>query len=156
MFPGQSHRVHGPAPLTKDSLNRFAGIADRFARFLLVGGAATALHYAILFVLVEKFGTDPTAATSFAYLGGWTVSYRLNYSFTFRSDRPHSSTFPRFMAVAAAGFCLNAATMYLLNHVLGIHYIVAQVCATGLTTIWHFAANYLWSFAAARAESPSP
>jgi putative flippase GtrA len=121
-------------------------LTRRFARFCLIGGTVTALHYGLLVVLVEGLQANPTASSTAGYVVMSLLNYRLNYTYTFRSDVPHQRVLPRFAMVAISGMALNGTAMYLLNHLAGLYYLVAQVAATGITLVWNFAANHFWSF----------
>ena len=124
------------------------GHRARFLRFLLVGCAATAVHYTILIVGVQLAGLSPVTASGMGFCGGALVSYRGNRSFTFRSTAAHGHAAPRFLAVLGVGMALNLALMYLFTAVLAWPYLVAQVLTTGLVLVWHFVGNAVWTFAA--------
>jgi putative flippase GtrA len=123
----------------------------RFARFILVGGVATAIQYALLILLVRGFGMAPTPASSIGFVLSAVVNYLLNYRFTFRSHRPHGPAAVKFGLLAAAGLLVNAAIMYLLVG-WGVPYLLAQVCATGVVLLWNFIGNSLWTFGAGAVE----
>jgi putative flippase GtrA len=86
-------------------------------------------------------------ATLAGYLVGGAVSYVLNRRLTWRSDRPHAEATWRFALVAAVGFGLTGACMYLFTGFLDLPYMPAQVVTTGLVLFWSFLANKLWTFA---------
>ncbi|MGH8200236.1 MAG: GtrA family protein [Steroidobacteraceae bacterium] len=119
---------------------------SRFVRFAVVGGIATAIQYAILILLVRGFGMAPTLSSSIGFALSAVANYLLNYRFTFHSDRPHGPAAAKFGLLAATGLLINAAIMHLLV-TAGVHYLFAQVCATGVVLVWNFAGNSLWTFA---------
>lgn len=121
---------------------------SRFVRFSLAGGVATAIQYALLILCVRGFGMAPTAASSSGFVLSAGVNYLLNYRFTFRSDRPHGPAVMKFGLLAGTGLLVNAAIMQLMTGA-GVHYLVAQVCATGVVLLWNFAGNSLWTFGVA-------
>lgn len=121
-------------------------LAPKFARFCLVGTVATALHFGILIVGVRLAGFDAVIASSAGYVVGAIANYALNYTFTYRSMRPHREAFPRFLLVVAIGAALNATLMAIQINLLGFHYLVAQVLATGTVLVWHFVGHLNWSF----------
>ena len=118
----------------------------QFYRFLLVGGAATALQYGLLVLQVEWLGWPVVASSSLAYLLSALCNYAANYHFTFASQARHQQALPRFFAIALAGLALNGALMALFVHGLQWHYLIGQVLATGLVLLWNFAANRRWTF----------
>ena len=121
-------------------------IAEQFFRFLAVGGAATALHYLILVALVQLELAGPVAASSIGFTISAAFNYALNRLLTFKSDASHVSALPKFALVAGTGLILNGAIIWLLLATGMVHYLVAQVFATGVTLVWNFALNRLWTF----------
>ncbi len=128
---------------------------NRFARFLLVGGLATALQYALLIVFVELWHWNAVVASSIGYILSAIANYLLNRRFTFASDMPHHIAASRFAIAAAAGLCLNGLLMALLTQGWNLPYVWAQILATCATLLWNFWANANWSFARKPAR-PAP
>ncbi len=114
-------------------------------RFLIVGGIATAVHYALLMALVHV-GVAPVPASSAGFVLGAIVNYALNRRFTFASARRHREAVPRFAATALAGLAINGALMWLFTTAGAPHYLIAQAGATIGTLAWNFAVNRLWTF----------
>ncbi|WP_238858275.1 GtrA family protein [Faunimonas pinastri] len=123
--------------------------------FLLVGGIATAAHYAVLIAMVEAAHIAPLPATLAGYLTGGVISYRLNRSRTFRSTRSHAEAGWRFVAVAGGGFLMTLALMEAFVVRLGLPYLPAQMATTGLLLIWSFSANRLWTFSSGERTAPA-
>lgn len=117
----------------------------RFVRFTIVGGIATAIQYVILVLLVRAFGVAPTPASSVGFVLSAAVNYLLNYRFTFQSNRPHGPAAAKFGLLAGTGLLINAGIMHWLTGA-GLHYLLAQVCATGVVLVWNFTGNSLWTF----------
>ena len=117
----------------------------RFVRFALVGGVATAIQYALLVLLVRAFGVAPTPASSVGFALSAIANYLLNYHFTFASDRPHGPAAAKFALLAGTGLLINAAIMHWLV-TAGVHYLLAQVCATAVVLFWNFIGNSFWTF----------
>lgn len=122
-------------------------------RFLIVGGGATVLHYAIYLVLL-LLGVTPVAASSIGFVISAGFNYHLNRRYTFASRRRHAEALPRFVATAAVGLALNAAILAGLTQ-LGLHPVPAQFGATLGTLVWNFLLNRLWTFRAGAASSSS-
>src|SRR5574341_755405 len=110
------------------------------------GIAGTVAHYAVLILLVQRFGAAPVAASTAGAAIGAVVNYWLNHRFTFRSTVPHRRAFIRFMVVAAAGVIVNAATLFAAVHALGLHYLPGQVAATGVAFLGTYEFNRRWTF----------
>jgi putative flippase GtrA len=131
-----------PAPLVR--------LAHQFVRYAGVGALATGFHYLTLVAAVELGGASPVLAAMCGFLVGGSISYGLNRSWTFGSDRAHEAAVPRFAIVAFIGFLLTGAFMALLTGPLGLHYLLAQVTTTGLVMIWTFLGHRHWTFRASR------
>ena len=126
---------------------------EQFIRFAIVGGIATAIHYAILIVLVQSALADTVAASSVGFAASTLINYALNRSFTFRSSQAHAEALPKFAMVALLGLALNASLIWLFNISIGLHYLLAQVLATVGTLSVNFALNRIWTFS--RASLPN-
>ncbi len=118
-------------------------IVRDFVRFTAVGAVATAAHYAVLITLKEFGGIHPVWATVCGYGVGAVVSYTLNRTFTFAVRPAYGRGLAKFVAVIALGGVLNAAIMAFFLQ-FGLHYLLAQLIATGLVLIYNFlAARFL-------------
>jgi putative flippase GtrA len=120
---------------------------SRFVRYLVVGGIATAIQYAILILLVRGLGMAPTPASSIGFVLSAGVNYLLNYRFTFQSNRPHGPAAAKFAVLAGTGLLINAVIMHLMTRA-GAQYLIAQVCATGAVLFFGFIGNTIWTFGA--------
>ena len=118
---------------------------SRFLRFCTVGGVATAIQCAVLILLAHAFRMAPTPASSIGFVLSAGVNYLLNHRFTFRSNRPHGAAVAKFALLAGTGLLINAAVVHLMVGV-GVHYLIAQVCATVLVLFWNFIGNSVWTF----------
>jgi putative flippase GtrA len=119
-------------------------VIDKFIVFSAVGVIGTLGHYSILYALVEYYGSNPVWASGWGALAGLIINYVLNYSLTFKSQRSHAKTFPKFALIASLGLCLNIALMVLLTQYL--YYLYAQVVTTAVILVWSFIANSYWTF----------
>jgi putative flippase GtrA len=128
----------------------------QFVTFAGVGAVATACQYVVLLCLVELAHMPPVPAAVLGYLAGATVGYTLNRQITFRSGRSHREAALRFGAVATVGLAANALIMQICAEVLGLHYLVAQLAATGIVLIWNFFANRHWTFKEPQLGSDKP
>lgn len=118
----------------------------QFSTFVVVGFTAAVVHYGALIALVEVFGWGAAAASLAGYALGGVVSYGLNRTHTYASDRPHHEAGWRFVVVAGAGFVLTYLFVRLFHEVAGLHYVLAQVLTTGVVLFWNFLAHKVWTF----------
>ena len=119
----------------------------QFFWFIVAGGMATAVHYAVLVALVEllDFAAAPSAAVG--TLCGAVVSYLLNRRMAFAgSSAGHTRALPRFIVIALLGALLNGLLVWLGVHVFGWHYLLAQLLATLLVMGLTFQLHRVWTF----------
>lgn len=117
----------------------------QFLRFALVGAAGTLLHYITLSLLVWSGIAAPGPAAAAGACAGACINYWLNYHYTFGGSGKHRATMPRFFALAALGVVLNGVIVSQLSHA-GLHFLIAQLVATGLILILNFLISKKWIF----------
>ena len=115
------------------------------ASFLMVGGFATGLQYAIMALLMGLAGVPALAASNIGFAISAVANYLLNAKLTFRSERSHASTLPRFAITAALGLGINSLLLSLLI-AAGLHPAPAQILTTAGVLIWNYTLNALWTF----------
>ena len=112
-----------------------------------VGSFGTLTHYTILFLLVEGFGSQVLPATSIGVVAGAIVNYLLNFKFTFKKQNySHQHAAPRFLLSAVLGFFINFLVVWLGEVVIGFHYVLSQILASGAVFWTGFAINKWWTF----------
>ena len=121
-------------------------MAPQFFRYAAAGAIGTAAHFAILAGLGQLARADAVAASTAGAIAGALVNYALNHRFTFASRRAHRIALPRFCAVAGAGILLNAAALAAMLAFVRLHYLAAQIVATGIVLVAAFVANRKWTF----------
>ncbi|MEO1066893.1 MAG: GtrA family protein [Pseudomonadota bacterium] len=119
---------------------------SQFASFLAVGAVATLSHYVVLIAGVEGLAMSPVSASGLGAFVGAIVSYGLNRTLTFHSDRAHIEALPRFMTVALLALVANMSLMALLTGPAGLPYLLAQVIVTALLITITFGLNKIWTF----------
>lgn len=122
----------------------------QFFRFAAVGAIGTLAHYACLILLVSGAGISPVVSTSAGALLGALVNYCLNRQYTFASTTRHREALPRFLLMAALGLVLNAAVVGMLVG-LQLHYLAAQIVATGAMLVTNYIVSKTWVFRAPKA-----
>lgn len=131
-------------------------LAAQILSFFGVSVISTLVHYAALIGLVEIGGAAPVPAALAGYCLGGIVSYRLNRTRTFISDRPHAEAGWRFAVVMAVGFALTLGLMKLFVDRLDLPYLPAQIVTTGVVFGWNFVAHKWWTFGERGADGPDP
>lgn len=114
-------------------------------RYTVVGAVATAAHYALLVVCVERGHWAAWAASGFGAVVGAQVAYFGNRRYTFIFRGSLGKSWIRFHATALAGALLG---MLIVGGAvrLGVHYLIGQVVATLASLLLTFAINRVWTF----------
>lgn len=142
--------------MTQSPRRFFALFSPQFGRFLIVGGIATTLHYAILLALTVSAGFQPLLASSIGFVASASASYTLNRRFTFHSGVDYLAGLQRFGLIAGGGFVLNTVVLTAGMDLSRVNYITSQLAATGVVLLWNFHANRLWTFSLALSERAKP
>lgn len=120
--------------------------ANSFLPYLLVGAAATAVHYAVLAALTESASTSAGAAAGVGAICGALVAYLLNRRLTFQTAAPHRRVAPRFFLVAVVGAAVSSVIVGLGSTITAWHYLTWQVVATAAALFLTYALNRRWTF----------
>jgi putative flippase GtrA len=115
-------------------------------RFVLVGGTACALYFAISWLLVSAFGIGQVIATSIAFAIVIAWNYLLHYHWTFRSARAHSIAGLRFGVMSAVGFLLNWSAVSVGLKFLPKSPFLVKMAAVGLVVLFNLVMSSLWVF----------
>ncbi|WP_158895737.1 MULTISPECIES: GtrA family protein [unclassified Pseudomonas] len=117
------------------------------SRFGLVGLAATAVHLAIITLLIRA-GLAPLLANLLAFLCAFGVSFCGHYLWTFRSSVGVSRAIVRFFLIAVGGFLVNSALLALLLRWTTFESTTCALIAVLIVPVLSFLASRLWGFKA--------
>ena len=116
-----------------------------FMRYTAVGACATAMHYLVLVLCVEQGWLPAWAASGLGAIVGAQVAYAGNRWFTFAYRGEVGRSWLRFQGTAAFGAVLGMAVVAGAV-AMGLHYLLAQIVATGLILALTYAINRAWTF----------
>lgn len=116
-----------------------------FTRYTVVGAVATAVHYALLVLVVEVAQGPAYLGSGLGALVGAQVAFVGNRWFTFSHDGAVAPAWIRFQGTALLGALLGMAVVG-LGVALGLHYLAAQALATLLSLVLTFVINRAWTF----------
>ena len=125
-------------------------IINELSGYLIAGIVGTAVHYLILFRLVQMYSLDTVFSSTSGAMVGAGVIYSLNYFLVFKSVRPHREAFMRFFLVACLGVAMNGLILKILISICDWHYLGLQILTTGIVFGSNFALTSCWTFAAAK------
>lgn len=128
-------------------------VVRQFVFFCVLGTVGTLAHYIVL-VLGVGLGGGPVVSSTLGFIVGTLVNYALGYYYIFRCSGSHSCTITKFFTVAMFGLGLNALVLSAAVYGLRLHFLVAQVFATGIVAIWNFVGNRWWTFREGECGTP--
>jgi putative flippase GtrA len=114
-------------------------------RYGLVGGVATAAHWALLAVLVERMATPAWVGSGCGAVLGAQLAFFGNRRYTFGHAGALWPAWWRFMGTALLGALLGMGIVA-AGVAAGLHYLLAQALATLAGLLLTFAINRTWAF----------
>ena len=91
-------------------------------RFIVVGLAATLVHFAVAIALVETDQLAPFWANIPTFFTAFLVSYVGHLKWTFGVAGHHQQRLPRFLSIAMLAFGLNQLIIHLAVDRIGLDY----------------------------------
>ncbi len=134
----------GKAPVERGGIDE---LKEQLGRFLLVGIAATSVHYVV--ALLSANAINLYSANLLGYLAAVTVSYfgHQRYSFRLGTDAvSHRKQMPRFIAGSLSGLVLSYAVLAIMRDLLGAANWLSLAAAAGLVPVYAFFFNKLYVF----------
>ena len=124
--------------------------AWRRQRFVVVGLLATAVHYALLFLLVDILALRPIGLANLpAALAGTTTSFIGNRRIVFRASVASREALPRFLLLYALLWLAHSVLMLLWADWMAWPYSLGFVLITGTIAIISYRFNARFVFRAA-------
>ncbi len=111
------------------------------ARFIFSGILTTLIHFLILHGLFIRLGCSVLFANSVAFFLAASFSYCANYWFTFKSNKSHKQSAPRFVITVSVGYLLNASLIHILVQIQEYDYRLAFLFITCIVMISNFFIN---------------
>jgi dolichol-phosphate mannosyltransferase len=124
---------------------------NRFVRFGLVGACGVLVNYALLYLLVGVGGVNHLAAALPATEAAILSNFMFNNLWTFGDAHPTTAWVRRasqYNLFCLGGLVISVVTLAMLTYFLHIHYLVANIFAIGVATLWNYTANRYWTWPA--------
>ena len=120
----------------------------KFIKFGVVGFSGVLVDFGITFVCKEWFKIPKYVSNAIGFTVAASTNYYLNRIWTFYSKNPNMlREFGDFFIISLIGLAINTLILYLCVKKLKLNVYLAKLFAIGVTTIWNFSANYLYTFA---------
>lgn len=119
----------------------------QFIKYCTAGGFSTLIHYMVFLLAIKMMFWSPWQATLAGATIGALTAYILNYRYTFSSKIAHRRILPKFLITAGLGVIIQTLIVAGLSQHWHLHYLLAQIIATGVGLILTFIINRFWTFA---------
>jgi putative flippase GtrA len=119
---------------------RGAAVWSTLGRHQLGALAATAVDFATMIALVERFHLSPVTGTAVGASLGAATNFVLGRIWVFRQNAGHwAAQAVRYALVAAASAALNALGEHLLHDLAGLEYVRARLLVSiAVSLLWNF------------------
>ena len=119
----------------------------KFLKFGIVGCSGMIIDFGMTYICKEFFKLNKFISNAIGFILAATSNYFLNRVWTFESHSEQIGTqYVQFMIVSTIGLGINSLVLYLLNEKLKWNFYLSKLFAIGITTIWNFFANLLFTF----------
>lgn len=122
----------------------------QFARFALVGAAATVTHALALTLLVEALGVNATVANGLAFALAVQVTYWGQRLWVFQRKPANALGLVRFAITAGVGLMLNVGIMAIVVDGMQLDYRIGLGLALLAVPLISFILSRKWVFATPR------
>jgi dolichol-phosphate mannosyltransferase len=124
----------------------------------LVGASGAVVNTTLLYLLAEGGGLSPLVAAVFSTEAAIVNNFLFNDLWTFADATPSTSWYwraLRYNSVALVGLVISLAVLAGLTHVLGLHYLTANLFAIGAGTLWNYTGSSYLAWAMFKTNIPT-
>lgn len=119
----------------------------KFIRFCVVGATGMLVDFGLTILCKEVFKIQKFIANSIGFVVAATSNYILNRIWTFQSSNTAvAMEYGKFFIVSIVGLGINTLILYFTLKKFKWNFYFAKTIAIGITTIWNFLANLIFTF----------
>jgi len=118
----------------------------RVARFVIVGGGAAGMFFALSYLFV-KAGMTPFLGSATAYVVAFICAYLAQRGWTFGGTHAHGDAFPRYLAAQFGCALLAGGVAHLAVFHLAAPPSVMSALSTAIASIMSYMLSSRWVFA---------
>ena len=123
-------------------------LISKLLKFGIVGCSGMIIDFGIAYLCKEILRINKFISNGIGFILAATSNYLLNRIWTFNSHTEEIGIqYMQFMIVSIVGLGINSLALYLLNERLKWNFYFSKLIAIGITTIWNFFGNLLFTFA---------
>lgn len=126
----------------------------KFVKFGIVGASGMLVHGGVLYLLRDVAQWNTFISNTAGFVTAATTNYLLNRIWTFQSkERQVGIEYAKFFLVSLVGLGINNATLWAGGRLFpewnnDWRFYILWVVAVGVTTLWNFFGNMLFTFRA--------
>lgn len=122
-------------------------LISKFIKFGVVGCSGMIIDFGFTYLCKDVFKINKFISNAIGFVLAATSNYFLNRTWTFESHNEEIGTqYLQFMIISTIGLGINSAILFLLNEKLKWNFYFSKLIAIGVTTIWNFFANMIFTF----------
>lgn len=123
-------------------------LISKFIKFGVVGCSGMIIDFGLTYLCKEILRINKFISNAIGFVIASTSNYFLNRIWTFESGKEEVGIqYLQFMIVSVVGLGINSLVLYFLNEKMKWNFYISKLFAIGITTIWNFFANLLFTFA---------
>ncbi len=109
-------------------------------RFLIIGGTAFVIDYALLYILTEYFDIYYLISSTISFIVSLIFNYIASIKWVFKTKEEDSQTkkLTIFITLSIIGLGINQLIMWTLSDLLTIYYMISKIVATAVVMCWNF------------------
>lgn len=115
-------------------------LAPQIFRFLIIGGTAFIIDYALLYILTEYFDIYYLISSTISFIVSLLFNYIASIKWVFETKEEDSQTkkLTIFITLSIIGLGINQLIMWTLSDLLTIYYMISKIVATAVVMCWNF------------------
>jgi len=127
----------------------------RFIKFCLVGSTGVVINMGLLWLFTEVVGLFYLASAAIGIEASIMNNFILNDVWTFKDRRTPGmaarlTRLLKFNLVSAAGIGINMGVLWGCTELLGIYYLLSNLCGIATAMLWNFIVNTSWTWRRSR------
>ncbi len=127
-------------------LTKYQKILTQIAKFGVTGVIATAIDWAIFYVLVYLVGMEPLIAQLFSFLCSTLFNYYSNTKWVFNTtkNKTRRRLVTEFFILSVIGLGISEALLAVFINVMGMNDMLAKVLTTAVVMVFNFVTRKLF------------
>ena len=126
-------------------------LSPRFLKFCIVGLSGVFVNMGLLYALTEFLGLFYILSSFIAIECSFISNYLLNDLWTWRGvgasrRMERLKRLGKFHVVYGIGLAINIGLLYVITEYLGVYYIVSNLMAIAVATLWNFWWSAKWTW----------